>query len=448
MGARKSMSDFENSLKLAESGNPIEQFRVGIHYYYGTSVTKDLKKAVKWFKSSSEQGYIYAETSLGICYRKGEGVLPDYIESVKLFEHAAALGDIIAVYNLAICYYYGQGVIKDYQKSAELFRQASEYGNVNEDHRWSHIVEHAPSEPTTLDEALMELRKTHAIIESLNIQLGNKTFESNQDTFNNDIRICRIAELEKELSQIKVSLTQANDQSTKLRDEKDEQKRTFENTISEYKRISSENEGKLKKQIDELEMLSDTQQSKIEELSAQIKRGEDTIDNCNKEIAEQNVKNLTLADNMASLTSQLNDANNTISTRNKSIEELNEQVVILKTQRPFVRKANVLKAVDFFSLLSLVILMLPSFLYHSMSFLTIFFEVEIFAVEVTSFILLCKSKFGFHAFLRFLFVATIFPFIIFLDYEQIEFINVAYCIPVIAINLWSIIASLRKEIYI
>ena len=81
------MSDFENSLKLAESGNPIEQFRVGIHYYYGTSVTKDLKKAVKWFKASAEQGYIYAETSLGICYRKGEGILTNYIEAVKLFQH-------------------------------------------------------------------------------------------------------------------------------------------------------------------------------------------------------------------------------------------------------------------------------------------------------------------------------------------------------------------------
>ena len=157
------MSDFVNSLKLAEAGNPIEQFRVGIYYYYGTSVTKDLKKAVKWFKSSAEQGYIYAETSLGICYRKGEGILTNYIEAVKRFEHAAAHGDIIAVYNLAICYYYGQGVIKDYQKSAELFRQASEYGNVNEDHRWSHIVAQVPSEPSTLDEALMALRRSNRI---------------------------------------------------------------------------------------------------------------------------------------------------------------------------------------------------------------------------------------------------------------------------------------------
>lgn len=441
------MSDFENSLKLAESGNPIEQFRTGIHYYYGTSVNKDLKKAVKWFKSSADQGYIYAETSLGICYRKGEGILTNYIEAVKLFEHAAAHGDIIAVYNLAICYYYGQGVIKDYQKSAELFRQASEYGNVNEDHRWSHIIAQVPSEPSTLDEALIELRKSLATIESLNIQLGNKTLESNQNTFDNDIRIRRIAELEKELSQIKVSLTQANEQSTKLKNEKDEQKQTFENTISEHKRISGENENKLKKRIGELENLSATQQSKIESLSTQIKRGEDTIVTRNKEIAEQNGKIRTLDGNIASLTSQLKDANDTISTRNKSIEGLNEQVTTLKTQRPFVRKANVLKVVDIFSLLSLITLLLPRFLYLGMEMYNIIFAVVIVAVEVTSFVLLCKNKFGFYSLLRFLFVAAIITFNYLYNYYWIEIENIARCIPVFAINLWSMIASLRKEIY-
>lgn len=441
------MSDFENSLKLAESGNPIEQFRVGLHYYYGTSVAKDLKKAVKWFKSSAEQGYIYAETSLGICYRKGEGILTNYIEAVKLFEHAAAHGDIIAVYNLAICYYYGQGVIKDYQKSAALFRQASEYGNVNEDHRWSHIVVQVPSEPSTLDEALIALRKSHATIESLNIQLGNKTLESNQNTFDNDIRIRRIAELEKELSQIKVALTQANEQSTKLRNEKDEQKRIFDNTISEHKRISGKNEDRLKKRIGELENLSATQQSKIESLSAQIKRGEDTIATRNKEISEQNGKIRTLDGKIASLTSQLNAANNTISMRNKSIEGLNEQVTTLKTQRPFVRKANVLKAVDIFSLLSLITLLLPSFLYRGIGMYDIIFVVVIVAVEVTSFILLCKGKFGFHSLLRFPFVAAIITFSYLYNYDWIEIENITRCIAVFAINLWSMIASLRKEIY-
>ncbi|HIT60770.1 MAG TPA: SEL1-like repeat protein [Candidatus Fimousia stercorigallinarum] len=360
------MSDFENSLKLAESGNPIEQFRVGIHYYYGTSVTKDLKKAVKWFKASAEQGYIYAETSLGICYRKGEGILTNYIEAVKLFQHAAALGDIVAIYNLALCYYYGQGVIKDYQKSAELFRQASEYGNVGETHRWSHIISIVPYEPSTLDEALIVIRKSLATTESLNIQLGKKIFDSNQNIFDNDIKLQRIAELEKELSKIKKILAQVNGNIAKLRKEKDEQKHTYEHSVGKLKYTSIENENKLKKSIDELEKQLVTQQSQIEGLISQVKIGEDTLVIRNKEIAKQNSKICTLDSNITSLNSQLKDASNIIAIRDKSIKELNEQITMLKTQRPFVRKANVLKAVDFFSLLSLVILLLPGLIYRGM----------------------------------------------------------------------------------
>lgn len=448
------MSDFESCIRLAESGNPIEQFRAGIHYYYGTSVTKDLKKAVKWFQSSAEQGYIFAETSLGICYRKGEGILTNYIEAVKLFEHAAAHGDIIAIYNLAICYYYGQGVIKDYQKSADLFRQASEYGNISEDHRWSHIVAQVPSEPSTLDEALIALRKSRATIESLNIQLGNKTFESNQSTFDNDIRIRRISELEKELSQLKESLMQANELSTKLNNEKDNQKQTYENTIREHKRISDENENKLKAKINELENLSSMRQSKIESLSAQIKRSEDTIASRNKEITVQNDRIRTLDGNIASLTSQLKDANDTIGMRNKSIEGLNEQVAILKTQRPFVRKANVLIAVDVFSLLSIIGLLLPSLLYRGIEIQYILFAVVIVSVEVASIVLICKKKYGLHSLLRFLLVILLLIYL-YGNWSVIQIRNhlseiqiLARSIPFFAINLWSIIASLRKEIYL
>ena len=375
---------------------------------------------------------------MGICYRKGEGVLTNYIEAVKLFEHAAVHGDIVAIYNLAICYYYGQGVIKDYQKSAELFRQASEYGNVSEDHRWSHIMTQVPSEPSTLEEALIALRKSLAMIESLNIQLGDKTFESNQNSFDHDIRIRQIAELEQELSQMKVVLTQANEQCTKLKKEKDEQKQTFENTMSEHKRISGEYENKLEKRIGELEHLSAMQQSKMEGLSAQIKRDEDTIAACNKEIAEQNGKIRKLDSNMNTLNSQLKDANDTINTRNKSIERLHEQIRILKTQRPFVRKANVLKAVDSFSFLGLITILIPNFIEFEIEIYNILFLFLLVVIEVISFVLLSKNKFGFHALLRFLFVVVmnVCNYLVY-DCDWIEVENITRYIPVFVINLWS-----------
>lgn len=376
---------------------------------------------------------------MGICYRKGEGILTNYIEAVKLFEHAAAQGDIIAIYNLAICYYYGQGVIKDYQKSANLFRQASEYGNISEDHRWSHIVAEVPSEPSTLDAALIALRKSRATIESLNIQLGNKTFESNQSTFDNEIRIRRISELEKELSQLKESLTQANELSKKLENEKDHQKQTYENTIREHKRISDEHENKLKMQISVLENLSSTQKSKIERLSGQIKRNEDTIASRNKEITVQNDKIRTLDSNIASLTSQLKDANDTIGMRNNSIEGLNEQVATLKTQRPFVHKANVLIAVDVFSLLSIVEFLLPNLLWRGIEIQYILFTIVIVSVEVVSIVLICKKKYGLHSLLRFLLVILLLIYL-YGNWSEIQILNRLYD------DIWSEAQILARSI--
>ena len=125
---------------------------------------------------------------------------------------------------------------------------------------------------------------------------------------------------------------------------------------------------------------------------------------------------------------------------------------MLKTQRPFVRKANVLKAVDFFSLLSLVILLLPGLIYRGMIMYNMIFVILVMGGEVMSFVLLGKNKFGLHSLLRFLGIGTIIVLNYlfnhsWLEYNLLEFENIAYYIPIFAINLWSMIVSFRKEIY-
>lgn len=72
--------------------------------------------------------------------------------------------------------------------------------------------------------------------------------------------------------------------------------------------------------------------------------------------------------------------------------------------------------------------------------------------EVMSFVLLGKNKFGLHSLLRFLGIGTIIVLNYlfnhsWLEYNLLEFENIAYYIPIFAINLWSMIVSFRKEIY-
>lgn len=445
------MCDFEKSLKLAESGNPIEQFQIGLYYYHGVSVSKDLKKAIKWFRASAEQGYIYAETSLGICYRKGDGILTNYIEAVKLFEHAAALGDVTAIYNLAICYYYGQGVIKDYQKSAELFRQASECGNVNEEHRWSHILSQVPSEPSSLEEALIALRKSRAVIDSLNVQLDNQSRDSDQVAFDNDSRKHQIAELEKELAQIKESLAQANTLTVQLKEEKEQQRTTYEHVIKENQRISAKNEKTLNEKISALEYQSSEKSVQIKDLTNQVAHEKKTVAKLYKTVEEQETSISNLNDDVATLCDKLHVANTSIVAGNNMIDNLRQQVASLKTQHPFIRKANVLKSVDIFSFLLFFFLMLPIQVgWYPDLYLPVGIFVISVVIEVLSFIVLRKSKYGLHAFLR-LFL-TMGVALLNVEYIYQDSGNLlAYIvtiIPYFVINSWSAIASLRVEVYI
>ena len=79
--------DHETALKewrpLAEQGDVIAQFTLGLMYADGEGVVEDDKEAVKWYRLAAEQGFIEAQYSLGNMYAAGEGVIQDDKEAVK-----------------------------------------------------------------------------------------------------------------------------------------------------------------------------------------------------------------------------------------------------------------------------------------------------------------------------------------------------------------------------
>ncbi|MBQ4314147.1 MAG: sel1 repeat family protein, partial [Lentisphaeria bacterium] len=50
--------------KAAEQGHATAQYNLGLCYYLGQGVTKDLAEAVKWLRKSAEQGYKDAQKAL------------------------------------------------------------------------------------------------------------------------------------------------------------------------------------------------------------------------------------------------------------------------------------------------------------------------------------------------------------------------------------------------
>ena len=87
-------------LPLAEQGNALAQYTLGVMYHKGEGVPQDYKEAVKWYRHSKEQGYAEAQNNLGVMYDNEQGVPQDYKKAVRLNQLAAEQGASVAHYNL------------------------------------------------------------------------------------------------------------------------------------------------------------------------------------------------------------------------------------------------------------------------------------------------------------------------------------------------------------
>ena len=114
---------------LAEKGNPIAQFNLGVCYANGRGVSLDYAQAVEWYRKAAEQGDARAQCNLGVCYETGRGVSQDYAQAVEWYKKAAEQGDAVAQISLGECYANGEGVGQDYAQAVEWYTKAAEQGD-------------------------------------------------------------------------------------------------------------------------------------------------------------------------------------------------------------------------------------------------------------------------------------------------------------------------------
>jgi TPR repeat protein len=112
----------------AETGDAQAQYRIGLAYYEGDGITKDLAEAVRWFRKAAEQGNANAQHEVSVAYASGEGVAEDLEESVKWIRLAAAQGHSRAQCNLGNVYYHGVGVAKEVTEAATWYMKAADQG--------------------------------------------------------------------------------------------------------------------------------------------------------------------------------------------------------------------------------------------------------------------------------------------------------------------------------
>ncbi|WP_162173317.1 tetratricopeptide repeat protein [Segatella baroniae] len=76
--ARSAAKAFECYQLSAQQGNDCGQYNLGVCYYNGESVPKDMQKAVHWFRLAADQGYEaaieeLAEIASGLYLWNGDG---------------------------------------------------------------------------------------------------------------------------------------------------------------------------------------------------------------------------------------------------------------------------------------------------------------------------------------------------------------------------------------
>ncbi|HHF4078950.1 TPA: tetratricopeptide repeat protein [Haemophilus influenzae] len=125
-------SDYQTAFKLwlslAEQGNAIAQFNLGLMYINGQGVKQDDFEAVKWFRKAAEQGYANAQINLGVMYKKGRGVKQDDVEAMKWYRQAAEQGNANAQALLGLEYLLGKGVQLNKALAKEWFGKACDNG--------------------------------------------------------------------------------------------------------------------------------------------------------------------------------------------------------------------------------------------------------------------------------------------------------------------------------
>lgn len=114
----------------ADQGHSLSQERLGYFYRRGLGVAKDLDKVVHYYRLAATQRNKDAQAALGLLYFRGEDNLKsDFVEAVKWFRLAAAQGDEFSQFQLGAMYTLGQGVPKDYPEAVKWYRIAASQGH-------------------------------------------------------------------------------------------------------------------------------------------------------------------------------------------------------------------------------------------------------------------------------------------------------------------------------
>jgi len=90
---------------------------LGLLYQQGRGVTKDNKRAARWYREAAEAGLPEAQFNLGYLYERGLGLKADGPKAAVWYRRAALQGEAQAFRSLGMLYAVGGRVPRDDAKA-------------------------------------------------------------------------------------------------------------------------------------------------------------------------------------------------------------------------------------------------------------------------------------------------------------------------------------------
>ena len=114
---------------LAEQGDALAQYNLGVLYRKGRGVPQDDVQARQWYEKAAAQGQAKAQYNLGTLFLNGGGVPKDYQQALRWFRMAADQGEAVAQTKIGIMYDDGQGVPHDVVQAHKWYNLAATNGD-------------------------------------------------------------------------------------------------------------------------------------------------------------------------------------------------------------------------------------------------------------------------------------------------------------------------------
>ncbi|MBR4761913.1 MAG: SEL1-like repeat protein [Clostridia bacterium] len=117
-------NSIDDLMKAAQAGHIRAMSELGVKYYTGDRVERNVDKAIGLYKKAAEAGLNVAHYNLG-CYYLNE---KQYAEAFDCFTKAAEAGLAEAYNNLGYCHENGLGAQKDGMQALECYKKSYELG--------------------------------------------------------------------------------------------------------------------------------------------------------------------------------------------------------------------------------------------------------------------------------------------------------------------------------